>query len=123
MHIPAICSRAAEVTPGPSALRWSPPGRAVSGEPDGGGALHGPDRRPVADVQTHFAFELEGAADDRARSNHYPRGVLGPEPDVQPAGVLLDVNSAVDVCVGTDFDRSEERRVGKECRSRWSPYH
>ena len=23
---------------------------------------------------------------------------------------------------GTD-DRSEERRVGKECRSRWSPYH
>ena len=25
----------------------------------------------------------------------------------------------------SDFDelRSEERRVGKECRSRWSPYH
>ena len=22
-----------------------------------------------------------------------------------------------------DTDRSEERRVGKECRSRWSPYH
>ena len=22
-----------------------------------------------------------------------------------------------------DFYRSEERRVGKECRSRWSPYH
>ena len=21
------------------------------------------------------------------------------------------------------FQRSEERRVGKECRSRWSPYH
>ena len=21
------------------------------------------------------------------------------------------------------FPRSEERRVGKECRSRWSPYH
>ena len=21
------------------------------------------------------------------------------------------------------IDRSEERRVGKECRSRWSPYH
>src|SRR5256886_12323002 len=30
-------------------------------------------------------------------------------------------------CRGTDLartaDRSEERRVGKECRSRWSPYH
>src|SRR5258708_32207600 len=23
----------------------------------------------------------------------------------------------------TPQDRSEERRVGKECRSRWSPYH
>ena len=25
--------------------------------------------------------------------------------------------------VETARDRSEERRVGKECRSRWSPYH
>ena len=24
---------------------------------------------------------------------------------------------------GGVFERSEERRVGKECRSRWSPYH
>src|SRR2546426_11349929 len=24
---------------------------------------------------------------------------------------------------GERFERSEERRVGKECRSRWSPYH
>src|SRR2546430_5315070 len=24
---------------------------------------------------------------------------------------------------GRRVDRSEERRVGKECRSRWSPYH
>ena len=28
-----------------------------------------------------------------------------------------------EVGLGEDFDRSEERRVGKECRSRWSPYH
>ena len=25
--------------------------------------------------------------------------------------------------IGADHRRSEERRVGKECRSRWSPYH
>src|SRR2546430_3772363 len=25
--------------------------------------------------------------------------------------------------IWVDGDRSEERRVGKECRSRWSPYH
>ena len=24
---------------------------------------------------------------------------------------------------GKVYERSEERRVGKECRSRWSPYH
>ena len=24
---------------------------------------------------------------------------------------------------GLSYTRSEERRVGKECRSRWSPYH
>src|SRR4051794_27162865 len=35
----------------------------------------------------------------------------------QPRLVILDEPTA-----GVDF-RSEERRVGKECRSRWSPYH
>ena len=25
--------------------------------------------------------------------------------------------------ISTNEIRSEERRVGKECRSRWSPYH
>ena len=25
--------------------------------------------------------------------------------------------------MGEEDGRSEERRVGKECRSRWSPYH
>src|SRR5258708_35348375 len=27
------------------------------------------------------------------------------------------------VDTGSNVKRSEERRVGKECRSRWSPYH
>ena len=25
--------------------------------------------------------------------------------------------------IASSVNRSEERRVGKECRSRWSPYH
>src|SRR3989441_742915 len=36
------------------------------------------------------------------------------------------MNEIANLCerVGADVDqRSEERRVGKECRSRWSPYH
>ena len=35
--------------------------------------------------------------------------------------VFSAVISIVIVIVG--IIRSEERRVGKECRSRWSPYH
>ena len=45
-----------------------------------------------------------------------------------------DVDRAVDLVVklivalikekpNATLGRSEERRVGKECRSRWSPYH
>ena len=32
-------------------------------------------------------------------------------------------NLAREALSGGDKIRSEERRVGKECRSRWSPYH
>src|SRR2546422_293565 len=41
-------------------------------------------------------------------------------------GRLGNVMSAIGPHGLTHFDghvRSEERRVGKECRSRWSPYH
>ena len=30
---------------------------------------------------------------------------------------------AIEECSKFAEERSEERRVGKECRSRWSPYH
>src|SRR2546430_3949401 len=33
------------------------------------------------------------------------------------------VNCQVGPHLAFVFQRSEERRVGKECRSRWSPYH
>src|SRR2546427_6853490 len=32
-------------------------------------------------------------------------------------------NLAAEILLIDDGSRSEERRVGKECRSRWSPYH
>ena len=32
-------------------------------------------------------------------------------------------NSTIQFLVFVSEQRSEERRVGKECRSRWSPYH
>jgi len=36
---------------------------------------------------------------------------------------VRDRASSAYVPVEGDQNRSEERRVGKECRSRWSPYH
>ena len=35
-------------------------------------------------------------------------------------GITCDVTAGLSL---GEYGRSEERRVGKECRSRWSPYH
>ena len=37
--------------------------------------------------------------------------------------IILGFLSYILSIQNTAFYRSEERRVGKECRSRWSPYH
>ena len=39
-----------------------------------------------------------------------------------PAGSVKD-RVALSMIEDAEARRSEERRVGKECRSRWSPYH
>ena len=36
---------------------------------------------------------------------------------------MVDLLTATNIPDANIADRSEERRVGKECRSRWSPYH
>ena len=37
--------------------------------------------------------------------------------------VFLFARIAFELSFDNFYHRSEERRVGKECRSRWSPYH
>ena len=47
-------------------------------------------------------------------------------PDWEPISINVVVgqlNSTTKATRTFTFTRSEERRVGKECRSRWSPYH
>ena len=74
--------------------------------------------------------ELDGAEDEgnvyRSETPHFrawlDRAAAGstvPEDEPSTDGI------ARAVALGVSFrnDRSEERRVGKECRSRWSPYH
>ena len=50
------------------------------------------------------------------RFNDLDLGKIGPFPRILDMGQCNDAYGAIQV-------RSEERRVGKECRSRWSPYH
>src|SRR2546430_5148443 len=59
----------------------------------------------------------------RAPANDYSRA--DPQRRATPArelfAHLFHRRRAQEPC--SPEDRSEERRVGKECRSRWSPYH
>src|SRR5260370_2150685 len=53
----------------------------------------------------------------------------GASPDLIQGFITTPMEQAVATAEGIDYltsnsiQRSEERRVGKECRSRWSPYH
>ena len=40
----------------------------------------------------------------------------------QQEAIMSEVDTALSRDLTNNY-RSEERRVGKECRSRWSPYH
>ena len=44
---------------------------------------------------------------------------------VEPVSLYLciDMSTLLLQIYSSAFARSEERRIGKECRSRWSPYH
>src|SRR3989442_14576981 len=94
---------------------WARPGEALARRGVSGGT-----RRKVGADAVHIA-EIDDEV-DRVR----PRAVDGHDPGAVRGGVAA-------VLVKADFpqqavralrrERSEERRVGKECRSRWSPYH
>ena len=43
--------------------------------------------------------------------------------DIRTLQYFLAVAREESISGAAEFLRSEERRVGKECRSRWSPYH
>src|SRR3712207_9046075 len=68
---------------------------------------------------------VEGG-DARSQSVRNALAATDPADDVvlvhDAARPLLDAD-LVEQCIAGLDGRSEERRVGKECRSRWSPYH
>src|SRR2546430_15745426 len=46
-----------------------------------------------------------------------------PRPMAALVGRIPNPRARLDILHNLVEERSEERRVGKECRSRWSPYH
>src|SRR2546426_11935902 len=92
-------------------------------------------RRDAPDRLTDLVIRRRGAGRhaDRERPLRQPRLATlldlrphGPEANGPSRGVdaarVLDVEGG-DFLLADGGERSEERRVGKECRSRWSPYH
>src|SRR2546426_12200755 len=50
-------------------------------------------------------------------------GVTVSESEIDDYLSQIGVSEGEAEVAGSEGKRSEERRVGKECRSRWSPYH
>src|SRR5438874_3852062 len=79
------------------------------------------------------AADIEWAAMARCTTrksvHQYPKDSTKPSPMATPnhsTPMGLEVGSPIWLQVldhACGAKRSEERRVGKECRSRWSPYH
>ena len=79
----------------------------------------------AADYASRYEFTRH-QQDEYARDSH-ARAVraMAARPACTPSAILPLEGLVHDAYprLLTEDDRSEERRVGKECRSRWSPYH
>jgi len=91
-----------------------------------------PLRAPALDPVPCWRVERQGNM-VYVREKREPSAVPAPRPAAGAAGSVVILgggaagNSAAETLRREDYAghivRSEERRVGKECRSRWSPYH
>src|SRR3712207_9394779 len=80
---------------------------------------HGRDRvMEHLEDEVRFAIQEEQLGTGHAVMQALP--LLGAGPVVVSYGDMPFVRPATFRAL---IERSEERRVGKECRSRWSPYH
>ena len=72
-----------------------------------------------------LGMSLFAGCDDDKKDNNTPlaKQLVGEWRLTSWTGQAPQVFDAYIAFDGGSFTRSEERRVGKECRSRWSPYH
>ena len=67
---------------------------------------------------------IEGIRVDASNVEEMTSLITSGNHDLVVNATLTDFNrSILQAAVNARVHRSEERRVGKECRSRWSPYH
>src|SRR2546426_9493719 len=91
------------------------------------------ERAAVIDPRDAPAARADRLDQDRGERQRHPRDCPAPHAPVmygRAAGHKTRVGAGAAHVEGEELrqpdyrpDRSEERRVGKECRSRWSPYH
>ena len=78
-------------------------------------------------VGNHFQIKIDGASDTASQFEEYDRilNFYGYQRfgSTRPISHLIGKSLLQKNYLNTIQIRSEERRVGKECRSRWSPYH
>ena len=77
-----------------------------------------PDKIRIKDI-ARLANVSTGTV-DRVLHN---RGEVSAKSREKVEKVLKEINYQPNIYASALASRSEERRVGKECRSRWSPYH
>ena len=71
-----------------------------------------------------FQYELEALHNEAMRIIHVGHSFDGRAYTPCEAALYDEMIGMLDARIRTlHMRRSEERRVGKECRSRWSPYH
>ena len=88
----------------------------------GAGVLAVP-RRSLAQQQSKVGFLYHGSRQSSLDTGRYNAFVQG----MRELGYVEGTNFVIEARFADGkherLPRSEERRVGKECRSRWSPYH
>src|SRR3989441_10630329 len=78
--------------------------------------------RFLASLEQFDAAWAKRVAAARARGGVLRYRAIVTRKSIRVGLVVVEASSPMASLNGTD-NRSEERRVGKECRSRWSPYH
>ena len=81
-------------------------------------------KEPTVTYRHDYATETQNESEEypftaSCNNDELANHVLAHEEEYARTGYAVDFLEMM-----ADFkNRSEERRVGKECRSRWSPYH